>query len=142
MSTDLDPHLLVSEIDLSIALPGAIVKDFRGNDLLLVGADYALPPSTGRIYVAEPGKHSRIDSFYPSVCNLRWTTGCIYVSVPGKHARIVSYYPSVCNLRWTTADGWKERMLADGAPEEAIEDMLAQAIDALTRKPYKPLSPR
>ena len=114
MSTDLNPRLLVSEIDHSIALPGAIVKDFRGNDLLLVGADYAPPPSTGRIYVAEPGKHSRIDSFYPSVCN----------------------------LRWTTADGWKERMLADGAPEEAIEDMLAQAIDALTRKPYKPLSPR
>ena len=104
----LNPHLLVSDVDLSIALPGATVKSFRGETLTLVQADWSAPPSTGRIYVSEPGKHARIES----------------------------YYPSVCNLRWMTADGWKEKMLADGCPEEAIEEMLAEAIAALIRKPY------
>lgn len=108
---NLNPHLLINEIDLSIVLPGQEVKDFRGNALQLVSADWSPPPSTGRIYVAQPGKHSRIDSFYPSVCN----------------------------LKWMTADGWKERMVADGCPEEAAEEMVAEAIAHLTRKPYKPL---
>jgi len=106
--TTATPMLLVSDVDHSIALPGAKVKDFRGNTLTLTSASYSPPPSTGRIYVSEPGKHARIES----------------------------YYPSVCNLRWRSADAWKQLLIDDGCPEEEAEGMVAEAIDALTRKPY------
>lgn len=110
MKDPLNPPLLISEIDHSLVLPLATVKDFRGKEMVLVAAEYSAPPSTGRIYVAEKGV---------------------------KNARTESYCPSVCNLRWKDADSWKQMLIDDGCPEEEAEGMVAEAIAALTRKPYK-----
>ena len=109
MNTNTNPQLLISDTDHSLILPGTTVKDFRGATHVLVSAEYGRPPSTGRIYISEPGKHARIES----------------------------YYPSVCNLRWRPADAWKQLLIDDGCPEEEAEGMVADAIAALTRKPYR-----
>jgi hypothetical protein len=58
----------VVHIDGHVVKPGGIVNDFRGNPVILHYITKAPDtPSTGRVYIHEPGKPDSAHEVYPSV---------------------------------------------------------------------------
>lgn len=60
--------------------------------------------------------------------------GKIFATSDGK--TIQGYYPSQLGLCWMTEDELADALIHDGAPREAAEDIVSQAIAVLERDPY------
>ena len=101
-------HLLINKDTLKVLLPGARLKTFRNEPVVLQGGRVGFHDgSTGRIHVSSPDG-----------------------------LRQDSYYPSVCNCKWTTDEQYVDALVAGGMAEEQAEEVLAEILHALGHKPY------